>query len=78
MGCLIAVGKAALTRFHLVLEGVPAVDQDLVQVLRLIRQTEVHDILDLVGLVEVQDLGLAIICLPNKVQQNLQNFFEEI
>ncbi len=66
------------TRLDLVLKGVLAVHKDLVQVLRLVRQTEVHGLPQLVGLVPVEDLGLAVVALANVVHEDVEHLLQEL
>ena len=62
----------------MVLEGVLAVHQQLVQVERLVRDGKVNDLLELIRAVEVQDLGGPVILDSDVVQQNLHHGPEEL
>ena len=69
---------AVRTCFDLILEGIPTIHENLVKILRFVGQTEIHDVSDLVGLVEIQDFGLSVIGLSDEVHQDFQDFFEKV
>ena len=62
----------------MVLEGVLAVHQQLVQVERLVRDGKVNDLLELIRAVEVEDLGGPVILDGDVVQQDLHHGPEEL
>lgn len=66
---------------YAILEGVPAVDQDLLQRLWLVRQLQVealHPLQQLVGVVEVQHFGGAVKGLLDIVREDVDNFQQEL
>ena len=71
----------SLTRPHPVLQGVPAVHQDLLQGLGLVGQLQVealHALQELVGVVEVQHLGGAVEGLPDVRGQDVHDLQQEL
>ena len=72
------IEEIGMSRLDLILEGVLAVNQDLVQVLGLVREAEVHRLPKLVRLVPVEDLGLAVVALPDVVDEDLEDLLEEL
>ena len=66
------------TGLDLVLERVLAIDQDLVEVLGLVGQAEVHGLAQLVRLVPVDDLALAVVALAHVVDEDVQHLLEEV
>ena len=61
------------TCFDLVLEGVLAVHEQLVQVERLLGDGEVDHLLELLGVVEVEYLGGPVVLDGDVVQQDLHH-----
>ena len=45
------------TGLDLILERILAINQDLIEILRLVGQAEVHGLAELIGLVEIKDLA---------------------
>ena len=64
------------TCFDLVLEGVLAVHQQLVQVERLLGDGEVDHLLELLGVVEVEYLGGPVVLDGDVVQQDLHHLHQ--
>lgn len=72
---------SVLTCSHAILQGIPAVHQDLLQRLRLVGQLQVealHALQQLVGVVEVQDLGGSVEGLPDVVCENIHHLQQEL
>ena len=68
----------SLTCFDLIFESVLAVHKELVKRKRLVRDGKVNDFLELLGVVEVKDLGASVILHGDVVQQNLHNTPQEL
>ncbi len=76
--CSRELPKIRLTSLDLVLHGVLAVDQKLVQVQRFVRQLQVDHLLHLVGMVEVQDLVAPVVGLGDVVQEDVDDAVQEL
>ncbi len=66
------------TCFDLVLQGISAILQELVQGKRFIRDVEVQHVLQLVRMVEVDDLAVAVVGIGDEVQEDLDDVTQKL
>ena len=66
------------TCFDLVLQGISAVLQKLVQGERFIRDVEIQLVLQFVRVVEVYDLAVAVVGVGDKVQEDLDDVTQKL
>ena len=74
-------GLFVLTCSHAIFQGVPAVHQDLLQRLGLVRELQVealHALQQLVRVVEVQHLGGSVKRLPDVVGEDVHDLQQEL
>ena len=71
-------GLLGLTGLDLVLQGVLAIDQKLVQVQRLVRDVQVQHFLHLVRVMEIQNLLSSVVALGHVVEQDVDDAVKEL
>lgn len=70
--------QSILTGLHLVFQSGGAVDNQLLQGNRLVGDLQVEQLLHVLGMVEVQNLLVAVVASVYVVQQNIDDLLEEL
>lgn len=61
-----------------VFERVPTIVEDLIQVLRLVRELQVELLPQVMGVVEFQDLGATVVGLLDILHQDVMHLLQEL
>ena len=67
-----------LTSFDLILQGVLAINQNLIQILWFVWQWKIHGFLNLLWLVEIDNFVTSVIAFFDVIHKNIKDFLQEV